>query len=301
MRCPTCEHENPHHAPRCEACGAALSSAGGASPVHPGRRVTSFEPTPFLPFAPVPPPASAVAATEPAASAFVPPAGSSPTVCSIGAPVPRVPPPAPFVPSSLPPPGASLPAGTLPVEGRRTVAEPAPVLPSAPTSAVAPTPPAPLSAFPGMLASPVSSSVSMAGGLPPSILAHRPAVGQIEPTRLAQSPEVGAPQLRGALFEYRAKGHPGFIHTLRDGKNVLGRDPAVCDVVLEDDRTSKQHAFLFIRDEDASFLDISTNGSIVDGRPVRSSEVKLSSSSVIQVGGLRLIFVFLPKRLIDGL
>lgn len=111
----------------------------------------------------------------------------------------------------------------------------------------------------------------------------------------------GSAQLRGALFEYRGLGHQGFIHTLRSGRNVLGRDASVCDVILEDDRVSKQHAYLFIRDEDVSYLDISSNGSTVDGRSVRGTEVRLSSSSVIQIGGLRLIFVFLPRRLVDGL
>lgn len=161
----------------------------------------------------------------------------------------------------------------------------------------------PLSGFPGTLASPLASPLSRPGGPSLSTTAAPGSVaGRVEATRLAQSPEVGgAPRLRGALFEYRGPGHPGFIHTLREGKNVLGRDPAVCDVVLEDDRASKQHAFLFIRDEEVSLLDISTNGSTVDGRLVRGSEVRLSSPSVIQVGGLRLIFVFLPRRLVDGL
>jgi hypothetical protein len=143
----------------------------------------------------------------------------------------------------------------------------------------------------------------LAGGLPLAMTGvPASTAGRVEATRLAQNPEVGgAPQLRGALFEYRGLGHQGFIHTLREGRNVLGRDAAVCDVILEEERASKQHAFLFIRDEDVSYLDISSNGSTIDGRPVRGTEVKLSSPSVIQIGGLRLVFVFLPRRLVDGL
>lgn len=157
-----------------------------------------------------------------------------------------------------------------PVEGRRTVAEPAPVLPTkAPNLEVQ------------------------------SLLGQG---GRVEPTQLVQSPDLGGPpQLRGALFEYRGVRHPGFIHTLRAGKNILGRDPTVCDVILEDERVSKQHAYLFLRDEEALFFDVSANGSTVNGRLIRGSDLRIESSTVLQIGGARLIFVFLPRRLVDGI
>lgn len=351
MRCPTCNHENPKNTPRCEACGAALSAGAGASPVNPGRRVTSFEPAPFLPFTPAPP-------TPLLGEEVPPPPDFSTASFAPTAPVPRQPPPAPFSPASVPfapnpapyPPAAPyLPASSpatasptggfpsAPTEGRRTVAEALPVLPPVPGPAsalppnlapAAPPPNAPMpspfgvplpvtslagqplpGAPPGAGATPSGSlgsplSMPLTGGLPMSTTGglSAPVAGRVEATRLAQNPEVGgAPQLRGALFEYRGLGHQGFIHTLREGRNVLGRDAAVCDVILEEERASKQHAFLFIRDEDVSYLDISSNGSTIDGRPVRGTEVKLSSPSVIQIGGLRLIFVFLPRRLVDGL
>lgn len=277
MRCPTCEHENPKNAPRCEACGAALVPGAGAAPVNPGRKLTAFEPAPFLPH---------TAPTPPLPSGALPPLPLSGTGAGAGA-VPTL--------SPLPPAATPFPP---PAQGRRTVAEPASVLPP-PGSSLPGLPPHLHFPVPVPGHAPPASPSLQTPLAPPVTGAFS---GRIEATRLAQSPDVGgAPQLRGALFEYRGLGHHGFIHTLRSGRNVLGRDPGVCDVVLEEDRASKQHAYLFIRDEDVSYLDISTNGSVVDGRPVHGTEVRLNNPSVIQVGGLRLVFVFLPRRLVDGL
>jgi pSer/pThr/pTyr-binding forkhead associated (FHA) protein len=120
-------------------------------------------------------------------------------------------------------------------------------------------------------------------------------------TTLAVAPDLGGPSpVRAALFEYRGQGHPGSIHVLRAGRNVLGRDAAVCDVVLDDDRASKQHAFLFIRGDEASFIDVSSNGSMVDGRSVFGTEAKLQQHSTVDIGATRLVFVIVPERLIDG-
>jgi pSer/pThr/pTyr-binding forkhead associated (FHA) protein len=85
------------------------------------------------------------------------------------------------------------------------------------------------------------------------------------------------------------------VHALRAGRNTLGRDPD-CDVVLEDGRVSGQHAFLFIRTEDASYMDVSSNGSVVNGAVVHGDQVVLQSNAVLTLGGTTLVVVIVPEH-----
>jgi pSer/pThr/pTyr-binding forkhead associated (FHA) protein len=100
--------------------------------------------------------------------------------------------------------------------------------------------------------------------------------------------------IRGALFEYRGPTDAGRVHALRAGRNTLGRN-ADCDVVLEDGRVSGQHAFLFVRAEDASFMDVSSNGSIVNGAVVHGEQVILQNHAVLNLGGTTLVLVVVPE------
>lgn len=104
--------------------------------------------------------------------------------------------------------------------------------------------------------------------------------------------------VRGALFEYRGPTDPGRVHPLRAGRNVLGRN-AECDVVVDDGRVSGQHAFLFIRAEDATFIDVSSNGSVVNGAVVHGEQVVLQNHAVIALGGTTLVLVIVPEQLLS--
>ncbi|WNG45575.1 FHA domain-containing protein [Archangium minus] len=104
--------------------------------------------------------------------------------------------------------------------------------------------------------------------------------------------------VRGALFEYRNSTDPGRVHPLRVGRNVIGRNPD-CDVVLEDGRVSGQHAYLFIRAEDASFIDVSSNGSVVNGSVVHGEQVVLQNQAVLMLGGTTLVLVIVPEKLLS--
>ncbi|HEX8819567.1 MAG TPA: FHA domain-containing protein [Archangium sp.] len=104
--------------------------------------------------------------------------------------------------------------------------------------------------------------------------------------------------IRGALFEYRGPTDPGRVHPLRSGRNVLGRD-AGCDVVVDDGRVSGQHAFLFIRAEDASYMDVSSNGSIVNGSVVHGEQIILQNHAVLTLGGTTLVLVIVPEPLLS--
>ncbi|AKJ05909.1 Outer membrane protein, OmpA/MotB family [Archangium gephyra] len=113
----------------------------------------------------------------------------------------------------------------------------------------------------------------------------------------SESP-AAAGLVRGALFEYRGPTDPGRVHPLRAGRNVLGRN-ADCDVMIDDGRVSGQHAFLFIRAEDASFIDVSSNGSIVNGAVVHGEQIVLQNQSVITLGGTTLVLVIVPEQLLS--
>ena len=104
--------------------------------------------------------------------------------------------------------------------------------------------------------------------------------------------------VRGALFEYRGPSDPGRVHPLRVGRNVVGRNDD-CDVVLEDGRVSGQHAFVFIRSEDASFIDVSSNGSVVNGSVIHGDQVVLQNHAVITLGGTTLVLVIVPEQLLS--
>lgn len=113
--------------------------------------------------------------------------------------------------------------------------------------------------------------------------------------------ESGGPvrQVRGALFEYRSPSDPGRIHPLHVGRNKIGRG-AESDVVLEDGRVSSEHGFLMIVGDRATFMDVSTNGSIVDGRPVHGEVRELNPGSVLTLGGARLVFVLVPQAALEA-
>jgi hypothetical protein len=75
---------------------------------------------------------------------------------------------------------------------------------------------------------------------------------------------------------------------LRDGVNVVGRDPAA-DVCLIDGRVSRRHAEILGSARTWSVRDLgSTNGTIVNGQRVDS--VELADQDVIDVGGIGLTF-----------
>ncbi len=107
----------------------------------------------------------------------------------------------------------------------------------------------------------------------------------------------GGPMVRAALFEYRGPTDTGRVHALRVGRNTIGRDEG-CDVVVQDGRVSGQHAFLFIRAEDATFVDVSSNGSVVNGTAIHGEQVVLQNHAVLGVGGTTLVLAMIPEQLL---
>lgn len=109
--------------------------------------------------------------------------------------------------------------------------------------------------------------------------------------------QPGAGVVRAALFEYRGPSDAGRVHPLHAGRNTIGRDEG-CSVVLPDGRVSSQHGFLFIRAEDATYVDVSTNGSVVDGRVVHGEQVVLQNHAVLKLGETTLVLVLVPESVL---
>jgi pSer/pThr/pTyr-binding forkhead associated (FHA) protein len=115
------------------------------------------------------------------------------------------------------------------------------------------------------------------------------------PRRGTQIDRSGAPVRRvgAVLVAFARADDAGTVFALRHGRNTVGRDEAN-DVRLDDGRVSGQHGFVFVRDDGASFIDVSTNGSIVDGRAVLGQQVDLAHGSWLRLGGTCLVFASLP-------
>jgi hypothetical protein len=107
-------------------------------------------------------------------------------------------------------------------------------------------------------------------------------------------PTTPSAQVRGALLEPRY----GRLHPLRIGRNTIGRDPDQ-DVVVEDGRVSGRHGFLFIKESgEASFMDVSTNGSVVNGAALHGEVAELEHGAVLKLGGAALILLLVPPQVL---
>ncbi len=101
-------------------------------------------------------------------------------------------------------------------------------------------------------------------------------------------------QVRGVLVEYAGPDDPGTLHPIHPGRNVLGRGEG-CDVQVLDGRVSGRHAYLFVQGGEVNYMDVSTNGSIVDGKPVRGEQAVLSAGSRLQLGDRLLVLLLVPE------
>ena len=108
---------------------------------------------------------------------------------------------------------------------------------------------------------------------------------------------AGEPQrsIQGALFLYAHAQDPGAIRPLFGGRNTIGRDDSR-DVVLDDGRVSSEHGFLFLRGDGGSYVDTSTNGSMVDGQVIQGTQVDVRHGSVLTLGNLRAVLVLMPRH-----
>ncbi|MES2644220.1 MAG: FHA domain-containing protein [Myxococcota bacterium] len=257
----------------CEMCGYPLSSAT--------KRATQFEGSAV--------PAGGQAPSQKRHTQYEPgPARPPPTAA--------LPPPPPVnqaaAPSSNPTAAPPLSSG----QKRHTEYAPPPGLPSPsePDFFAAPLPPRP----------PINNGDDPFGQAvrprpaPPNAAPHAsppPAPPRKHGTIIESTgPAAASPQIRGVLIEHRGPSDPGRVHPLRAGRNKIGRGPE-CDVSVDDGRVSGDHGFLFIKPDRATFIDHSTNGSVLDGQAIHGEQVDVRHGSVLQLGGSRLVLLLIPN------
>ncbi len=202
-------------------------------------------------------------------------------------PVPAPPPAAP----GWGPPQVQAPAWPQHPLAPQAPPQPAQRASPQPTRAPAPVPPAPVELARSQIAA------TQPHNTPSPQIAQVPQGGFGGRTSLAAPMGDARRPVRGALVEYGSPSDAGKVHGLRAGSNALGRD-AECDVVLEDQRISKKHAVIVIRSDEATYMDVSSNGSVVDGRLVQAATVPLRQGSVILLGTRRILFMLVPEKMI---
>lgn len=110
---------------------------------------------------------------------------------------------------------------------------------------------------------------------------------------------LDAPARRGVvkavLVEYLGPEDTGVLHPLKLGRTSVGRGSDQ-DVVLRDQRVSAQHGFFVVEEDRAHFLDVSSNGSEVDGVALRGGAADLDQGSVLKLGDTHLVVLLVRPR-----
>jgi pSer/pThr/pTyr-binding forkhead associated (FHA) protein len=93
---------------------------------------------------------------------------------------------------------------------------------------------------------------------------------------------------------YRGPDDAGTIHPLQLGSNAIGRGAHVA-VKLDDEAVSDKHGVVYVQEDAARFVDVSLNGSIVDGRAVHGDAVPLQTGANLVIGTTVLVFTMLGQ------
>ena len=107
---------------------------------------------------------------------------------------------------------------------------------------------------------------------------------------VAKKPKVRTP--RGvAIVQEGTETRP---ISLLDGKTSIGRDEDH-DIVLEDDRVSGFHGIIYVDDNSQRYLDVSTNGSTINGNICHYDKSDLQNGARIEIGNVIITFVLIPS------
>jgi len=138
-----------------------------------------------------------------------------------------------------------------------------------------------------------------------SIVSNAPAVAPPRPSPAAPGP-VATPRRQKTVLQaetpvQRDLGAVLCVHgaslqlvPLFGGRTAIGRDESA-DVVLDDPNVSGNHGFLFLKGDGASYIDVSRNGSIVDGAALMGDTAALRHGSVLQLGETRCVLLLVPN------
>lgn len=285
MNCPNCGNENSPGTSVCEWCGSEI----GTSP----KRKTRMGGDGAPPAAPVAGPGpKRKTMFEPDAS----PPGGPPVQPQMGIPSP---------PGAPPPPAADPPTGPpIPPGGGAGGWAPAPSPSSAPTTPDDyfgnPPPSRPPLHNPDDPFQP--SGGGPAYGAPaPAAAPATPAAPRGKGKTIIDTSGAVDPQRRivGALFVFAHAQDTGVIRPLFSGRNTLGRGDDR-DVALDDGRVSSEHGYLFLRPDGASYVDTSTNGSLVNGQVVHGTQVEVTHGAILTLGNLQAVLVVVPTNPFEG-
>ena len=80
---------------------------------------------------------------------------------------------------------------------------------------------------------------------------------------------------------------------LLEGKTSIRREEDH-DIVLSDDRVSGFHGIIYLDEKSQRYLDVSTNGSKINGNTCHYDKVELQNGSRIEIGEVIITFVLIP-------
>lgn len=216
----------------------------------------------------------------------------------------------PRMPTVMDPGVASSPRGATVIEN---FVEPAPIaIPIPPPPAAPPANPIPprgaARAGATQIATPGQKTTAPMGAPPPAVSrrvtqyagasgvpAHRPPA-EIPASPRAVSPAAGAPEIRssrrivGLLITYTWRPE-GQIFPVREGRNLIGRNPE-CDIAIpEDPHLSDTNSHITYRKNFTLGDMVSMSGTDLNGVPVEDNFVKLPNYAQIRTGSTYFTFI----------
>lgn len=109
-------------------------------------------------------------------------------------------------------------------------------------------------------------------------------VGKIDPTSI-----MGAPPPVTAWLVQKSSGRAGKQYSLAQARNTIGRDATRCDVVLDNDTVSAEHAAVLYENGQFVLCDLaSTNGTFLNQRRIQRQS--LWDGDVVRLGEVTLVF-----------
>ena len=109
-------------------------------------------------------------------------------------------------------------------------------------------------------------------------------MNKIDPTRF-----MGEPPPVTAWLAQKSGDRAGKQYNLAQARNTIGRDATECDIVLDDDTVSAEHAAVLYENEQFVLYDLaSTNGTFLNERRIQRQP--LMDDDVVQLGEVILVF-----------
>jgi hypothetical protein len=133
---------------------------------------------------------------------------------------------------------------------------------------------------------PVRRVTQFAGSAPP-----QPPVVQASPPATAPAEKKRVRRIVGVLITYTWRPE-GQIFPIREGRNLIGRNPDKCDIVVtEDAHLSEVNSHITFRRSFTVGDMVSMSGTDLNGAPVEETYVRLPNYSTIRTGATQWTFI----------